>query len=391
MHQKPKTKIERSKKMRPFILTLAALIVLNFVMPACTPAQSAAQKGSEQTIAEAQKDAEAAAKEAQKQAEAAQNKAEEAQQAAETAQEEAREAMILPSTGIKWDSFSLGLPSREAQIILVIPVDQIKPEDLAAITEDISVMCRVFDKKLKEEMGIAAPARAWIGFPFGGMTGTEGIYLEGYGVLFLLKVDMPLTPPPEIKEEQPKEEGDPLWEETKRELHSTKEGEGFGGGGSYGGGAGYGGGAVIYSYDRNRSCEKYDAEKVERLKTTLIKSLKHAANIRNLKPDESVIISVRGCVPALAIEESVVKREGRGREERSSKTRSISLRTTRSAPVQQTVSNASTVLTIRAKKADIDAFSKGELNFDQFRQKVHINIYQAAGGRGVVPPLSERF
>ncbi len=34
-----------------------------------------------------------------------------------------------------------------------------------------------------------------------------------------------------------------------------------------------------------------------------------------------------------------------------------------------------TVLTIRVKKSDVDAFAKDELDFDQFRQKVQIFLY----------------
>jgi hypothetical protein len=34
-----------------------------------------------------------------------------------------------------------------------------------------------------------------------------------------------------------------------------------------------------------------------------------------------------------------------------------------------------TVLTIRAKKSDIDAFAKGEQDYEQFRQKVQIFTY----------------
>jgi len=43
-----------------------------------------------------------------------------------------------------------------------------------------------------------------------------------------------------------------------------------------------------------RSEEKYDAGKVENLKTNLIKALKHAANIRSLKPDDSLILTGTG-------------------------------------------------------------------------------------------------
>ncbi len=36
---------------------------------------------------------------------------------------------------------------------------------------------------------------------------------------------------------------------------------------------------------------------------------------------------------------------------------------------------STTVLTIRAKKSDVDAFAKGELDFEQFQQKVQIFMY----------------
>ena len=37
--------------------------------------------------------------------------------------------------------------------------------------------------------------------------------------------------------------------------------------------------------------------------------------------------------------------------------------------------SSATVLTIRAKKSDIDAFAKGEQDFEQFRRKVQIFTY----------------
>ncbi|MFH1883424.1 MAG: hypothetical protein ABIL62_12015 [Planctomycetota bacterium] len=86
--------------------------------------------------------------------------------------------------------------------VLVIPAAELKVEDLAAITEDMSVMSRIFDNKLSQ-------ARLTLGR--GGLTTvrfnssffewdsrtTEAIYLEGYGALFLMKVNILLSPPPE--------------------------------------------------------------------------------------------------------------------------------------------------------------------------------------------------
>ena len=47
-----------------------------------------------------------------------------------------------------------------------------------------------------------------------------------------------------------------------------------------------------------------------------------------------------------------------------------------------------TVLTIRAKKADIDAFAKGQLSFDQFRQKIQLLSYSYLGENVVGPSRS---
>jgi len=37
--------------------------------------------------------------------------------------------------------------------------------------------------------------------------------------------------------------------------------------------------------------------------------------------------------------------------------------------------SSSTVLTIRAKKSDVDGFAKGELDFEQFQEHVQIFMY----------------
>jgi hypothetical protein len=344
--------------MRTFIWTITALVAATLVLALPSSCQSAAEEQPQDSLAAAEAGAQAAAGQAQQQAQEALKQA-----------DAISYNLSLPTSS---PSQLLGLSQQTAQSILVIPLDEIKAEDLAAITEDIGIMCRVLDKKLEQDLRNAMVAR----FPFGGNIGPEGIYLEGYGALFLLNVNFPLIPPPETKrEEQPKQESDAFWEETKRELYSTKEGGGFTGGG-YGSG-----GAMIYAYGLDRSGEEYDPEKVEGLKTTLIRCLKHAANIRNLKPDESVIITAKGCAPAAVIEETVIEHSDR----RSSTTTRLGSRgTAAKAPVRKPLTPTDgymspAVLTIRAKKSDIDAFSKGELNFDQFCQKVRIHTYQTSG------------
>jgi len=379
--------------MRTFIWTIVVLVTFNLLTSNCTLAQDNSQAKHNDALAAAKAGAQATAGEAQQQAQKALKQAYPAQKQAEDAAQAQEKVVALlgsiatnarsptPSDlgAYQFDrSLSLGMSPHASQSVLVIPIDEIKTEDIATITEDVGIMCRVLDKKLEQEARITTRRTL---FPFGGDTETEGIYLEGYGALFVLNVNFPLIPPPETKkEEQPKEEGDTFWEETKNELHSSKEGEGFG--------SGYAGDAVIYSYGVDRSGENYDPEKVEQLKTTLIKSLKHTANIHSLKPDESVILSVRGCAPAVVVRETVVEEiNGRGPDR-------TSVSTSRRVPHQKVLSvkkdsAAPAVLTLRAKKSDIDAFSKGEISVDQFRQKVRIHTYQTSG-RNMISEPSQR-
>ncbi|MFC1635539.1 hypothetical protein ACFL5Z_11915 [Planctomycetota bacterium] len=146
---------------------------------------------------------------------------------------------------------------------------------------------------------------------------TEGIYIEGFGALFLIKVNFPLSAPPETKSEQrePKEVIDSAWEQAKQDLYKTGE---------------------PTKKVESLSPDKYDTYKVEYLKDKLITALKYAANIKKLEPDDTVVVTVKG---------------------------------------RPTAEGAANVLTLRTKKSDIDAFSQGDLDSDGFRQKVKVLVY----------------
>jgi hypothetical protein len=249
--------------------------------------------------------------------------------------------------------FNYGMPfSRSgAGTVLVIPTLEMKAEDLAAITEDMTVMSRIIDSQLENKES----RHIWFtGGMFGQSSMAETMYLQGYGALFLRKVDFPLSPGPAVPEEEQEtkeEEGvDPVWEQTKKDIFEPQE-------------------------ERERREEqpeeKYDAEKVENLKTNVIKALKHAANIRNLKSDESVILTVTGGGSSGGFLGYGMALPGRGQvavQNKNSKSISIV------APVLPGDLGASspTVLIIRAKKSDIDSFAKGDLDLDKFQQRVQI-------------------
>jgi len=240
--------------------------------------------------------------------------------------------------------------------VLVIPTAEIMPQDMVTMMEDMTVMCRIFDKRLAESNLIpgrfTTGSRIRLSTPFSRDSRSTGaMYIQGYGALFLTKVDFLLSPPPEAPEEKETEEEDtdPLWKQMRQEIYAPEE------------------------VSRGRSTgerpeEKYDAEKVEELKETLIKTLKHAANIRNLNPDESVILTVIG----KAGQPATSAIAGLYGEDYS---RYIGSRRTRA----RTGFSSPTVLTIRAKKSDIDDFAEGKLSFDQFTEKTQLFSYSYLG------------
>jgi hypothetical protein len=200
------------------------------------------------------------------------------------------------------------------------------------------------------------------------------MYLQGYGALFLMKVDFPLSPPPQAQEEKDtiKEEGiDPVWDRVRREIYEPEK--------------------VDIGRRADRPESKYDAEKAENLKTTLIKALKHAANIRSLKPDESVILTItgRGEATGRKIATARVLPE-RGQilvQERTADGKMIDMLVQgTSSDVEDVldglVLSSPAILVIRTKKLDIDEFAKGDLDFDQFRQRTQMLTYPYLGGGG---------
>jgi hypothetical protein len=228
---------------------------------------------------------------------------------------------------------------------------------------------------------------------------TESVFIAGFGALFSMKVDFPLLPPPEIQEQKKSDKDtDNLWEQTKKEIYSP------------------GTNAPTTGWPSPRRQIRrpiYEAERVEELKAKLIESLKHAANIRSLKPDEWVVIAVTGQSnqPYVAPEEAGyggfgmgggyggggMYGEGGGEgygggggmiggyggvQDQPAQTpilNTIPPPTPAGAEPEQTGKkleyNAPTCLTIRAKKGDVDEFAKGSMTIEKFKQKIEIITY----------------
>ena len=247
--------------------------------------------------------------------------------------------------------------------VLVIPTTQIKPKDMVTLVEDMTVMCRIFEKKLAQSnlkptlsfYGVTLPGRISIG-----RDSLESMYIQGYGALFMTTVNFPLSPPPQTEEQEKTEDenADPLWEQVKQEIFLLEE---------------------VVKHTPNRQEVQYDARKVENLKSTLIESLVHAANIRGIKTEEFVILAVTGS----GISSNFVKVTaipGRNQVMVTYKDKDKNITKLLDSPSLSDLGISSpTVLTIRAKKSYIDALAQNKIDFDEFKEKVQLISYPCLG------------
>jgi hypothetical protein len=294
------------------------------------------------------------------------------------------------STGIRTAIGPIG--SRK---VLVVPADEIKAQDVAVITEDMQVMSHILDERFKETRRIQG-----VFTDFGDFFGrdnrqTEAIYLQGYGVLFSMEVNFSFSPPPKPQQqqaEQSDESVDSTWQRARQQVFSPGQFEAAEGSGS---------------------TEEYDSQMVEELKRDLITTLKHAANIRSVQPDEWIILTIiGGGRQAGGFGGGGFMMGGMGMSGGSAYGGTSSggmgefgarygVSSGYGAGMAgggmgggmmggmgggmggiggmggfaETGVSSATVLTIRAKKADIDDFAKDEQDYEQFRQKVQIFTY----------------
>jgi hypothetical protein len=272
------------------------------------------------------------------------------------------------------NAISYGSRTGSNDMVLVIPTEQTKTEELIAINEDMNVMARIFEKNLEQDRVTMMRGSIFSsGYnPYGmlfesGRGNIQSMYLQGYGALFMLKVDFPLSPSPDMQQEQQEtekqEQSDSVWQQTVQEMYNPEK------------------------VNRMRRSEeqqvKYDPGKVENLKTTLIKTLKHATNIRLLKPDESVILTVTGSGEATGTKIISATVAGNNRQvivQEKNANGKTSMRIVNGNSLDNIGLSSPTVLVIRSKKSDIDTFAKGELDFDKFRASVQMFSYPYLGG-----------
>jgi hypothetical protein len=249
---------------------------------------------------------------------------------------------------------------RAPQSVLVLQTREFDPQRQVEIEEDLSIMGRILDKAVSEMID-ANPFNHAMGINLvlsAGATPIRSLYLDGVGVVFLLNTKVPLLPPePQQPDEPAPTPKDTAWETARQEL--------------YGGPAGHRPPGLFSPTAAASPRAEYDADKVARLQNDLLESLKSATQIRHLDPTDSITVSALGYS---------------GRE---TTTRARMLSSARHeafgspSPVVRIIDPRAggpgemhdAVLTMKAQKSDIDAFAAGDLDVEEFRQRIAIQIH----------------
>jgi hypothetical protein len=227
---------------------------------------------------------------------------------------------------------------------LIVRTSEPDAKAQAALGEDLSIMGRLLDKAVEDLPGgqrhtikaMGIDVLAW-----SGSTPMRCLYLDNYGAVFFLNVSFPLVAPPEKREDE-KAVGDSAWEDARQELFGQRLGT------------------------TSEPGEDYSQEKVDKLKATLLETLRNATNIKGLKPEEFVTIWVSGGTSSGNKKLRALKNNPPG---------------TLGGNLEQPIPAArQTILTIRATKADIDAFAKGKLASDEFQKHAKVITYTGDPG-----------
>ncbi len=228
---------------------------------------------------------------------------------------------------------------------LVIRSSEPDPKEQSNLEEDLAVMSHILDKALEEKSDTTHRTHRAMGINvyFSSSNPMRSLYLDGYGALFMLHVGFPLLAPPKTEARKERAETSSTWEEARQELYGQP------------------GGAKTLA----GPAEEYDEEKVSQLKDTLLEALKNAANIRDLKPDDSVTICVFG--GAGAGRTQVRSTTKRGATPSPDLANNVWVMTDHNGGPTR-----GTILTLRVKKSDADAFAKGKLTLEEFRKKLGI-------------------
>ena len=249
-------------------------------------------------------------------------------------------------------------------------VMQFTPTEANFVTgmeEDLAIMTRVFEKALGQLREASSVSKLGIQMMLtNGAPSIRASYVEGFGALFMIKVNFPVVEMSAAVENKTAAPPSSDWEQAKRDLAG-------------------GGARSEYAIDSN---PQYDPNLVSNLTKSLIKTLHNAAHIRQLKPDDFIAVTVFGspASTALAQLKMTATRDNESKDSFAAvagATPSLQLTAKNNKggyfAFRTPTASQGTVLAFRVKRADVDALAKSELTPEQFESRVSTHTYLGSG------------
>jgi hypothetical protein len=274
--------------------------------------------------------------------------------------------------------------------VLLIPTSEVDPEQFQEMHEDMQIMLNILREKLSEPRTILGVLYDYGDFFGGPEDDAQAFCLQDYGVLFVVKMDFPFSRAmagATSGATNGRTDADPVWRRARLRLYAPRD---------------------MRRYGQAGVPTAPDPISFEQLQEDLIQTLRHAANIRHLDPNDRVVVTIvardqqrppvsespsggsfstgfGGWFQGSSYSTSGGSFGPGGGSTYSNSRASASGsaragQAPRRTPRRQTTSAArpaapTTVLTIQAGKADIDAFAQGAIDFEAFRQRVKVLSY----------------
>jgi hypothetical protein len=281
----------------------------------------------------------------------AQHTGETLQREVERAAGQAREAMRQAQKILSGMRF--GVEGPETHRLFVLPAEDATGADVARIREELAIMDRILSKAVEPDSGRGRRAKGmrlhFGDFLMGDTRELDALYVHGKGAVFLLGVDYPVMEVPVAKasQESKAKPVDETWEKAKRELRGED--------------------TEAWELAETEEATPYDGERVKRLREDLLEALKQAANLKCVQEGETVtlVVSGRGAKAVKGERRRVTNRNINGVEVKTD----VLIATADGAPGEAGV-QARTVMTLRAKRADVDAWAAGKLDAEEFGRRV---------------------
>lgn len=158
---------------------------------------------------------------------------------------------------------------------LVVRSSTVDPKTAAQLEEDLSIMSRILEKNAADYREDHEEAAGIAIVTLGGSKGVRAMYLEDYGVVFTMSVNIPLHPEPKSDrvEETTQSGANEEWNEARSEVFGDRK---------------------LWVQRDLRERRDFDQHQLDEFRNSLIESLRNAANIRNLRESDWITLVVRG-------------------------------------------------------------------------------------------------